>query len=175
MAEYELVMAGTGGQGLVFVASFLAEAGILSGRNVVQTQTYGISQRGGFIAAEVLLDEGEILFQQVMQPSAVLALSDVVGTRYDGLSVPVVYDSSLMKPRTGANWLGIPCTRIAVEAGAPRAANLVGLGAVMALRPALSLETLSRAAEKKMKQEVAAVNIEAIRRGMLAAEAARAR
>ena len=174
MAKYELVMAGTGGQGLVFVASFLAEAGILAGQNVVQTQTYGISQRGGFISAEVLL-EGEILFQQVTRPSAVLVLSDVVGARYDELSVPVVYDNSLMKPRAGANWIGIPCTRIAVEVGAPKAANLVGLGAVVALCPALSLEDLSRAAEKKMKKEVAVVNIEAIRRGMQAAEAARAR
>lgn len=175
MAKYELVMAGTGGQGLVFVASFLAEAGILAGQNVVQTQTYGISQRGGFISAEVLLDEGEILFQQVTRASAVLALSDVVGARYDELSVPVVYDNSLMKPRSGANWIGIPCTRIAVEVGAPKAANLVGLGAVMTLCPALSLEDLSRAAERKMKKEVAVVNIEAIRRGMLAAEAVSAR
>lgn len=175
MAKHEFVMAGTGGQGLIFVASFLAEAGIVAGLNVVQTQTYGISQRGGFISAEVLLDEGEILFQQASHPSAILALSDVVGTRYDQFSVPVVYDNSLMKPRPGANWLGIPCTRIAEEVGVPKAANLVGLGAVMALCSALPAEILHRTAEKMMKKEVAALNIEAIRRGMQAAEATRTR
>jgi 2-oxoglutarate ferredoxin oxidoreductase subunit gamma len=175
MAKYELVMAGTGGQGLVFVASFLAEAGILAGNNVVQTQTYGISQRGGFIAAEVLLDAGEILFQQVTEPSAVLALSDVVGTRYDHLSVPVVYDSSLMKQRDLPNWHGVPCTRLAAELGVPKAANLVGLGALMALCPALPCEVLGRLAERKMKKDVADRNIAAIRRGMQAVHAEAAR
>lgn len=170
MARYELLMAGTGGQGLVFVATFLAEAGILAGRNVVQTQTYGISQRGGFTSAEVLLDEREILFQQATALSGILALNDVVGTRYDKLPVPVVYDSSLMRRRSQENWLGIPCTGIANEMGAPKSANLVGLGALMLACPAVSLEMLSALAFKKMKPEAAALNIEAIRRGMVAAE-----
>lgn len=171
MTRHEVLMAGTGGQGLVFVASFLAETGILAGRNVVQTQTYGISQRGGFISAEVVMDEEEILFQQVISPSVVLALSDVVGKRYDQVTAPVVYDSSLMQHRDTPNWLGVPCTRVAAEIGVPKAANLVGLGAAMALCPAVSFEHLCQMAEKKMKKN-AALNIEAIRRGMQAAASA---
>ena len=61
MAHFEVLMAGTGGQGLVFCSSFLAEAAIKSGKNVVQTQSYGISQRGGFISAEAIIDDGEIM------------------------------------------------------------------------------------------------------------------
>ncbi len=171
MPKYEVLMAGTGGQGLVFAASFLAEAAILAGQNVAQTQTYGISQRGGFISAEVILDKDEILFQQVTEPSVILALSDVVGARYDKASAPVVYDSSLMKERGLANWLAVPCARIAQDIGAPKAANLVGLGAAMALCPAVAFDDLCALAGKKMRREAADLNIEAIRRGMQAAEA----
>ncbi len=81
MAHFEVLMAGTGGQGLVFCSSFLAEASIKTGKNVVQTQSYGISQRGGFISAEVIIDDGEIMFQQVTKPDVIIAFSDVVGTR----------------------------------------------------------------------------------------------
>lgn len=175
MASFEIIMAGTGGQGLVFVASFLAGAGILAGQNTVQTQTYGISQRGGFISAEVLLDKDEILFQQVTTPSVILALSDVVGTRYDHMTVPVVYDSSLMRQREQPNWLAVPCTRIAAEIGVPKAANLVGLGAIIAQFPAVSFEHLCKMAEKKMKKDVAERNIEAIRRGMQTVDSSLAR
>ena len=79
MAHFEVLMAGTGGQGLVFCSSFLAEAAIKTGKNVVQTQSYGISQRGGFISAEVIIDDGEIMFQQVTKPDVIIAFCDVVG------------------------------------------------------------------------------------------------
>ncbi len=166
MAQFEVLMAGTGGQGLIFVASFLAEAGILAGNNAVQTQTYGIAQRGGFVSAEVLLDAGEILFQQVTKPGVILALHDVVGTRYDNLDVPIVYDSSIMHTRDKTNWYGIPCQQIATDLRVPRAANLVALGAAMALYPALSFDDLCQQAFKKMKEDVANLNIEAMRQGM---------
>ena len=173
MAQYEFIMAGTGGQGLVFCASFLAEAAIKGGKNVVQTQSYGISQRGGFISAEVLMDEEEILFQQAVKPNLIIALNEVVGTRYDNAVSPVVYDTSLMKPRQMKNWIGIPMTEIAHELGAPKSANLAGLGAAMALTGALPLEVLLGIAERKGKPDVAKINMEVIRQGAAAAEAAR--
>ena len=172
MAHHEVLMAGTGGQGLVFSASFLAEAAILDGKNVVQTQSYGISQRGGFISAEVLLDDEEILFQQVVRPDIIIALNDVVGTRYDAAQGPVVYDCSLMKPRTMKNWIGVPMSQIAHELGAPKSANLAGLGAAMVISGALPVQTLLTIAAHKGKPEVAKLNVEVIRRGAAAAESA---
>ena len=78
-----------------------------------------------------------------------------------------------MKPRQLSNWIGIPMTEIAHELGAPKSANLAGLGAAMALTGALPLETLLSIAERKGKPEVAKINMEVIRRGAAAAEAAR--
>lgn len=165
MAEHEIMMAGTGGQGLVFVSSFLAEAAMLEGRNVVQTQSYGISQRGGFISSEVLMDSGEILFQQVSTPHMIIALNDVVGNRYDAAEAPVLYDSSLMRPREFSSWVGLPFTRAAEELKAPRAANLVALGAAATLGGFVRLESLVALARKKFAGPVADANVAALEKG----------
>lgn len=168
MAHFEVLMAGTGGQGLVFCSSFLAEAAIKTGKNVVQTQSYGISQRGGFISAEVIIDDGEIMFQQMTKPDVIIAFSDVVGTRYDDAACPVVYDTTIMKARNFPNWIGIPMMEIAEELGAGKSANLVGLAGAMSLCGAISLEDLLALAEAKGKPEIARANMEVLRRGVAA-------
>ena len=38
---YELIFAGTGGQGLVTSGIMIAKAGIMDGKNALQTQSYG--------------------------------------------------------------------------------------------------------------------------------------
>ena len=93
----QIIMAGTGGQGLVSLATMLAESAISEGLNTIQTQSYGVAQRGGFISAEVLISDEEILFQQVRKPDVVTVLHSVVGNRYDNVDCPVVYDSTLVQ------------------------------------------------------------------------------
>jgi len=168
--QFEVLMAGSGGQGLVFLASFLADAVIEDGKNVVQTQSYGIAQRGGFISAEVLADEGEILYQQVLEPSIIVALHECVGARYDDARVPVLYDSGMMKPRDLSNWRGVPFALIAQELKAPRATNLVALGALIRMLPVASFDAVCAVARRRFASEVAELNIAAISGGMKAAE-----
>lgn len=173
MAKHtEILMAGTGGQGLIFVASFLAECAIAQGLNVVQTQTYGIAQRGGFISAGAILSDEEILFQQVEKPDVIVALHDVVGARYDKAEAPVIYDSSLMAERGFDNWIGIPCTETAKEMGAPKSANLVALGAAYHLLRFADFDSIVKAAETKFAPKIAELNIEAVKKGIALAEAA---
>ena len=50
----EVILAGSGGQGLILSGILLAEAAMNEGRNVVQTQSYGIASRGGLSLAEVI-------------------------------------------------------------------------------------------------------------------------
>ena len=73
--HFEVILAGTGGQGLILSGILLAEAAILEGKNVAQTQSYGIASRGGLSLAEVIIDTDEIIFQQVQNPDCILALT----------------------------------------------------------------------------------------------------
>lgn len=164
----EIIMAGTGGQGLVLMATFLAQAAIAEGRQVVQTQSYGVAQRGGFISAEVMVSPGEILFQQVRTPSVVLALHGVVGARYDAVEAPVIYDSTLFH-KDLPHWYPVPCTAMANDLGVPKAANIVALGALLAMCPVVGVDALEGVLRGKFKGAVADSNMLALNKGLEAA------
>lgn len=168
----QITMAGTGGQGLVSLAAMLAEAAISQGLNTVQTQSYGVAQRGGFISAEVLISDEEILFQQVRKPNAITVLHGVVGNRYDTVDCPVVYDSTLVQ-KDRKNWLPVPCTEIATQLGDMRAANIVAFGAMLVTLPMLEPASVEAAIAGKFKKQAAReLNITAFRKGYAIAKEA---
>ena len=165
----EILMGGSGGQGLIFVSSFLAEAAMEAGLNAAQTQSYGIAQRGGYISSEVIISSEEILFQQVTTPNVIMALHDAVGSRFDEVTVPVVFDNELMHKQPGKTWVGLPFTRLATEMQVPKAANLIALGAALHCLPMLPMSAVEATACRKFAPEVAEANIRAVRCGFDAA------
>jgi 2-oxoglutarate ferredoxin oxidoreductase subunit gamma len=167
--RYEVILAGSGGQGLVLSGMMLAEAAILEGKNTVQTQSYGIASRGGLSLAEVIIDAREIIFQQVQEPDVVLALTEESLAKYLALTepgVPVLYDTTLAKPRSGANLSGYPFTRIAGELGNPASVNILALGALVAACPMVRTESLARVIGKRFKGEAAELNMKALWTGI---------
>jgi 2-oxoglutarate ferredoxin oxidoreductase subunit gamma len=145
----EVILAGSGGQGLILSGILLAEAAMNEGRNVVQTQSYGIASRGGLSLAEVIVDDDEIVFQQVRRPDCVLALSEEAAAKFGGWAakgVPVVYDDTIVAARTGENFVGRPFTQAASDLGAA-GVNILALATVAALTGVVqrgSLEQLLR-------------------------------
>lgn len=167
---YQILMAGTGGQGLVSMASSLAKAAIEEGKRVVQTQSYGVAQRGGFVSAEVLISDQEILYQQVRKPSIILVLHGVVGQRYDQLNdVPVLYDSTLIADKALSNWHPVPFTQLAMDLGNVKTTNMLGLGALARVMPLVSLASLEAVARASFKGAVADLNVRACQLGYEAA------
>jgi len=51
ISQREIILAGSGGQGLIVAGIMLGEAAVLEGKNALQTQSYGIASRGGFSMA----------------------------------------------------------------------------------------------------------------------------
>ena len=169
--KYEIVLAGTGGQGLVTSGIMIAEAGILDGKNAVQTQSYGIAQRGGFSSAEVILSADEILYQKVEQPDIIIILSDDAAARYTDTTAHVLYDSSLMKDYTDKGWYGLPFFQTACDLGSAKAANLVAIGAMLEKVPAITFASLEQIIRQKFKPAIAEMNIQAVQHGMAAMKA----
>ena len=60
MKRNEIRLSGSGGQGLITAGIILAEAALLDGLNVVQSQSYGPEARGGASKAEVIISNNEI-------------------------------------------------------------------------------------------------------------------
>ncbi len=164
----EIVLAGSGGQGLVLTGILLAEAALLEGRRVVQTQSYGIATRGGLSLAEVIVDDEEILFQQVRVPDCVLALTEEALRKYEvwaARGVPVLYDSTLAKERSGARFLAHPFTRIASELGNAGSVNILALGALVAHTGVVAAASLEQLIRSRFRGAVVDANLEALRAG----------
>jgi 2-oxoglutarate ferredoxin oxidoreductase subunit gamma len=166
--RYEVILAGSGGQGLVLAGIMLGEAAALEGKVVVQTQTYEAASRGGFSMAEVIIDQEEIIYQQVQEPDIVLALTEESMGKfapYADKKVPVFYDTTLVKPRSGAAFTGYPVTEIAGALGNVAAINILALGAIIATIPMVRVESLARVIRKRFTGKALELNLKALEKG----------
>ena len=173
-----IVLAGVGGQGLVTIGTLLGEAAVLEGRNACLSSTYGTEARGTFTKSDVLIGDGEIDFIEVVEPDALLCLAQTAYDRYaPGLESEgaertlLLYDVDLVTPSLlcRAKSAAIPFARLASEQGAPGAANLAALGAVVELTGAVHPESVRSVLEERAFRQGSA---EAFYEGLRAAKTA---
>jgi 2-oxoglutarate ferredoxin oxidoreductase subunit gamma len=163
-------LAGFGGQGIVMAGYVLGRAGILDGRNALQTQSYGSESRGGTCKSDVIISEGEIL---ELAPSALdvlvamsqPALDKFVPSLKDG--GVLIYDSDLVRPTNGKiRSFGLPATGIAHGTfGRDVVANVVMLGFLAGLTSVVSAEPLRRAISENVPPQTVKMNLEAFEHG----------
>ncbi|MDR7419005.1 MAG: 2-oxoacid:acceptor oxidoreductase family protein [Armatimonadota bacterium] len=172
--RWEATLAGEGGQGVITAGIILAEAAVLAGLNAVQTQSYGPESRGGASRAEVVISPGEIDFPKVTHADVLLAMTAEACRRYasklktgglliaDPDQVPEI-------PSGPYRIVRVPIGRIATqELGRAIVANIVALGAVVALTNAVPVEALERAVLARVPKGTEELNREALHRGMAA-------
>jgi 2-oxoglutarate ferredoxin oxidoreductase subunit gamma len=147
-AKIEIRLSGSGGQGILLAATLLADAALGSGKQVIQTQSYGPEARGGASKAEVIISDEEIDYPEVRSPDITLCLSQAAFDKYASLNPSgslIVIDCGLVGafPVQGVEILGAPFAALAVEQfERPVVANIVALGALakhtaLVERPAL--------------------------------------
>ncbi len=128
----EVVLAGIGGQGLVYIGRMLGEAAVKSGYHAVQTQSYGVASRGGFTKSEVVFSDKPPAYPMAVNPQIILALSEEAYNRYvDQLDVgdTMVYDSDQVDSGgSDQKVCGFPLTTIARELEIMDSYNLLALG-----------------------------------------------
>ena len=84
----QIVLTGTGGQGLILAGIILAEAAVLDGKQAIQTQSYGPEARGGASRAEVLISDEAIDYPKVLKADTLLAMSQEAFNKYADPSGP---------------------------------------------------------------------------------------
>lgn len=140
----EVVLAGMGGQGLVYIGRLLGQAAIDAGQHAVQTQSYGVATRGGFTKSEVLIASRPLAYPMATDPDAVLALTAEAYDRYSGSLKPgavLVYDSDAV-PQGRAGEFAFPFTTEARRRDLSGSYNLLALGAFVAASGVLPRETV---------------------------------
>ncbi|OHE24127.1 MAG: hypothetical protein A2X92_05795 [Syntrophus sp. GWC2_56_31] len=166
--RYEVILAGSGGQGLVLSGIMLGEAAVLEGRVVVQTQSYGIASRGGLSLAEVIIDREEIVYQQVQTPDIILTLTEEALEKfapYADKGIAIFYDTTLAKVRTGEYLTGYPFTQIASDLGNVGSVNILSLGAMITALPMVKTESLAQVIRKRFRGQAQEMNLAMLQAG----------
>ncbi len=167
---YEIRLSGSGGQGLIFVGTVLAEAiGIYDGKNVTQTQSYGPEARGGASRSDIVVSRSEIYYPKTTKLDLLLALTQEACDQYclalkeDGI---LIIDSSLVTQLPLREVLGFPFTQIAKEKlKTPIVANIIALGTIGALTKIVSKKALIEAVKKRAPKGTEELNLKALELG----------
>jgi 2-oxoglutarate ferredoxin oxidoreductase subunit gamma len=168
--QVQVRLGGSGGQGLITAGVILAEAGMLDGLNVVQTQTYGPEARLGSSKAEVIISSDMIAYPEVTVPDVLLCMSAEAAKKYTPkvrADTIVVLDST----NIGADLtckgrvFRLPITQVATQLGTKVVANAVALGVINALVSLVSKEALARALTDRVPARFRELNERALVEG----------
>ncbi len=167
----EILLAGSGGQGLSLAGVLLAQSfAEEEGKNVVETEAYGISMRGGLSRSEILVSAGEINDLKVTEPDILLAMSPAAAETF----IPkaknggvVVVDSTFVgnTPETESKVYSLPLTQEARSLGREAVANVIALGAIVSISGAISRESLENTLKKAFDSPQRELNLKALDKG----------
>ncbi|OGU18226.1 MAG: 2-oxoglutarate ferredoxin oxidoreductase subunit gamma [Geobacteraceae bacterium GWC2_53_11] len=153
MSRYELRFSGSGGQGLITAGIIMAKAAsIYEGKQAVQSQSYGPEARGGSSKSEVIISDGPIDYPKATTVDALLAMTQEACDKYThdlkegGI---LLVDSDLVtKLPTKGNFkiVSFPIINTAKnDVGREIVANIVALGAMVALTGQVSRDNAEKA------------------------------
>jgi len=172
--QNETLIAGFGGQGVLFAGKVLAHAALELGMEVTWFPSYGPEMRGGTANCTVIFSDEEIGSPQVLNPTSVIAMNQPSLDKYedqvqkDGY---LIVDSSMTNrevTRKDIHTICIPATEIAESIGQKRLANIVLLGALIRISNYFGQAELENALKKSLegkKEDLIASNITALQRG----------
>ncbi len=169
----EVIMAGSGGQGLVVSGMMLAEAAIIERKNVIQAVSYGIASRGGFSMAEVIIDTEEIIFPKVQSADVVLALTEEAMEKFQSLAsegTNIFYDTTLLKERQGERLYGHPFTEMASKIGHVGMTNIIALGCMARIQGMVKTKSIVAVLRKRFSGKTLSLNLEALESGIALAK-----
>jgi indolepyruvate ferredoxin oxidoreductase beta subunit len=181
--DARVIVAGLGGQGVLFASKVLAQTALALGEEVIGSETHGMSQRGGPVVSHLkvgpyrspLVRKGSA--DLVLALDAIEAVRHLVFARPGGLcfvnapsgdwgmgeSLNSVLDD------LGIGVFQVDADRIALECGGPAAANVVLLGFTTA-HPAspFPAEAVAATLERISPAKFRALNMRAFERGQTA-------
>ena len=172
--QNETIIAGFGGQGVLFTGKVLAYAGLEEGREVTWLPSYGPEMRGGTANCTVIISDEEIGSAQVLKPRAAIVMNQPSLDKFEDLVAVGGYlavNNSMVSrkvQRTDITVIEIPGTELSEELGDKRLTNIVMLGALAAKADFLNLKSIEKGIEKSLskdKKSLFDLNIKALQTG----------
>lgn len=140
MKEWQVVVAGSGGQGLMLAGSILSRTATQKEeRYATQRNFYGPEKRGGFACSEIKISDHEIMFPSVEKADVMILLHQAAVQEYRNKiaeKTMVIYDSSCVDTSTlgcrNEQNCGIPLSDMARSLHTIQSLNIIALGALVA-------------------------------------------
>lgn len=156
--EEQIIIAGFGGQGILFMGRLLIHAAMREGKRVTWFPSYGGAMRGGTAYCSVIISSQEIGSPLISHPNALIVMNtpslDKFGStvQKDGC---IVWNRSLINrgpSRNDIKAIEVPANEIAQKSGGEQAANLVMLGAYVAQSNVVSLSSLKESLKEVLSE-----------------------
>ena len=174
MKTTQILIAGFGGQGILFAGKFLAYKGLLEDKQVSWLPSYGPEMRGGTANCNVILSDTPVGSPIVTAPDVLVAMNLPSLEKYVDTVVPggqIYLDSSLIDAkvaRTDVQVFYLPATQMAKDAGIQSLANMILMGSLLENHPELSFEGTQAVVEKLVpptKAQMIQMNMQALNMG----------
>lgn len=170
----QILIAGFGGQGILFAGKFLAYEGLLEGREITWLPSYGPEMRGGTANCSVILSDTKIGSPIVSTPDILVAMNRPSLDKYENETVPgghifvesALIDKKISRSDVSAHY--IPATVLAADNGLDGLGNMVMMGYVLSKTGVLPFENIDAALAKVVpprKAELTGANKKALTLG----------
>ena len=134
---HSYLIAGFGGQGLLFAGKFLAYKGLLENKEVSWLPSYGPEMRGGTASCSVIIGDEPVGSPIVEHPDVLMVMNLPSLNRYEQAVQPggtIFVDSTLVErkvERSDVKAIYVPATRLAVENDMTTLANMILTGKIL--------------------------------------------
>lgn len=174
MSTTQILIAGFGGQGVLFAGKFIANIGLIAEKQVSWLPSYGQEMRGGTANCGVIISDEPVGSPIVSHPDVLVAMNLPSLKRYENDVAPggmIIVDSTLADEeiaRDDVKVFRVPSTKKAKDAGFASLSNMILMGKLLKETDCFSL-SLAEAAMKKVvparKADLLGVNLKAVETG----------
>lgn len=171
----EIILAGFGGQGILFAGKALAYGGLIDEKEVSWLPSYGPEMRGGTANCSVCISDNPIGSPLVLEPDLLIAMNTPSFEKFINAvkaGGKAFIDSTMVDAkteRTDIEIFYIPATQLATDNNLSGMANIILLGKLMKETKLISTQTVEKAMAKCIppkKANLLEANLKAISIGM---------
>ena len=174
MNTTQILIAGFGGQGVLFAGKVLAYLGLTDGKNVSWLPSYGPEMRGGTANCSVIVSDEPVGSPIVTTPDILVAMNLPSLKKYENDVVSggiIIVDSALIAEkvaREDVTTYYVPATKMANDEGFSTLANMILMGKLMKVCENIGFEDTETALNKVVppkKANLIEVNLKALKTG----------
>ena len=149
--EKNFIIAGFGGQGVLLAGEVLANAFMIDNKNVTWYPSYGAEMRGGTVNCEVVMSDDEVSSVNKKETDFIIVLNQASFDKFEpkvkkgGYLIVNTTLAEEKKYRSDIHYIFAPISKMAVELGNVKMANMLALGILLKASGFLSVDILEKA------------------------------